>query len=147
MLAQVWPECRIVLLEAGRRRADFLVGAVASCDLGGRVTVDHRRAEIAGRDPGLRGRFDAVSARSFGRPGVTAECAAPFLEVGGALVVSEPPADDGPERWPADGLAQLGMGRAEAFATTFKFRVMVQVTPCPDRYPRRDGVPDKRPLF
>ena len=59
-----------------------------------------------------------VWARSFGSPPVTAECAAPFLEVGGLLVVSEPlrPPVSGPsssqvpaaDRWPADGLAPLG---------------------------------------
>ena len=52
-------------------------------------------AEAAGHDPLLRGQFDLVTARSFGRPAVTAECAAPFLRREGLLVVSEPP--DSPE--------------------------------------------------
>jgi hypothetical protein len=26
-------------------------------------------------------------------------------------------------------------------------RVLDRVSPCPDRYPRRNGVPAKRPLF
>ena len=48
-----------------------------------------------------------MTARSFGPPAATAECAAPLLAVGGLLVVSEPP--DGPDRWPADALAALGL--------------------------------------
>jgi 16S rRNA (guanine527-N7)-methyltransferase len=76
---------------------------------------------------------------------VTAECAAPLLAVGGLLVVSEPP--DG-RRWPASALEPLGMaveGMVRGAAGTFQR--LRQVTPCPDRYPRRVGIPAKRPLF
>ena len=56
----------------------------------------------------MRESFDVVVARSFGRPAMTAECAAPFLLRGGHLVVSEPPgAVEG--RWSAEGLAGLGL--------------------------------------
>ncbi len=41
--------------------------------------------------PSCEGRSTSVWARSFGSPPVTAECAAPFLKLGGLLVVSEPP--------------------------------------------------------
>ena len=47
-------------------------------------------------------------ARSFGPPAVTAECAIGFLRPGGEILVSEPPEPD-PDRWPADGLAGLGL--------------------------------------
>jgi 16S rRNA (guanine527-N7)-methyltransferase len=91
-----------------------------------------------------------VVVRSFGPPAVTAECGAPFLRVGGLLVVSEPPAEEGKaleERWPADGLAPLGLEPAERWTEPFTYHASRQVTPCPDRYPRRVGIPTKRPLF
>ncbi len=92
VLATRWPEARLVLVEAGSRRAAFLTEAVTRLGLESRVIVLRERAEVAGRDPGCRGRFDVVVSRSFGPPAVTAECAAPFLRVGGVLVASGPPA-------------------------------------------------------
>lgn len=93
VLAELWPGAQAVLLEAGERRCGFLREAVGRLGLDGRVAVVRQRAEEAGRSPTWRGGFDLVVARSFGPPAVTAECAAPFLRVGGRLVVSEPPAD------------------------------------------------------
>jgi 16S rRNA (guanine527-N7)-methyltransferase len=91
-----------------------------------------------------------VTARGFGRPAITAECAAPFLRLGGLLVVSEPPPSSvaaAGERWPADGLALCGLAPERVWATAFHYRSLRQSSPCPDRLPRRVGVPAKRPLF
>lgn len=161
VLAERWGDARLLLVDAHRRRAAFLDHAVGALGLTSRVTVAAERAETLGRAPLLRGSFDLVAARGFGRPSVAAECGAPFLQVGGALVVSEPPGDaaaagDAPavgdaiapgERWPAEGLAVLGMGSAQPVGSRFHFVLVAQERPCPERYPRRVGVPAKRPLF
>ena len=137
------PDSEWVLLDANARRAEFLVWAVQELGLADRVVVDHRRAELAGRDPDRRAAMALVVSRSFGPPPVVAECAAPFLRVGGRLVVSEPP--EAADRWPIEGLAALGLEPDPLDTAGFvRFR---QAVPCPDRYPRRDGVPAKRPLF
>jgi 16S rRNA (guanine527-N7)-methyltransferase len=149
VLAEEWPTSAVTLLDANRRRCAFLRSAVTSLGRGDQVEIVEARAETAGRREDLRGRYDAVTARGFGRPAVTAECAAPFLRVGGTLLVSEPPGDSssGAERWPTPGLAQLGLEPAEAWTTAFHYRTLRQVRPCPERFPRRVGVPAKRPLF
>ena len=151
-MAVLWPESTLVLLDAGARRADFLRRAVERCDLEARVSVVHERAEVAGRDAQLRGQFDGVVVRSFGPPGVVAECAAPFLRVEGCVIVSEPPGDsdepqDGTGRWPAEGLAQAGLVPVEFVRESYGYQVLRQAEPCPDRLPRRNGVPAKHPLF
>jgi 16S rRNA (guanine527-N7)-methyltransferase len=148
VLALAWPDAHFTLLDAGGRRAAFLRRAVAGCGLDGRVSVVEGRAEDVGRDPQRRGAYQLVVARSFGRPATTAECAAPFLEVGGALVVSARPEDeDEGARWSEDGLAALGLGPAHLVRGDYGFVVIRQVIPCPERHPRRVGVPAKRPLF
>jgi 16S rRNA (guanine527-N7)-methyltransferase len=163
VLAERWTGSSFVLLDASERRTAFLVGAVEDLGLSGRVAVVRDRAESAGRRPELRGAFDVVTARSFGSPPVTAECAAPFLRPGGLLLVSEPPpatgdspdgdpGDDlaqigGPGRWPAGPLRELGLQDVGGFGDGFRFRVLRQLAPCPERYPRRVGVPAKRPLY
>lgn len=134
-------------MDAGGRRVEFLLEAVATLGLDGRVDVVEGRAEELARRDGLRGRFDLVVARGFGPPAVTAECGCGFLAVGGRLVVSEPPGGR-PDRWPAEGLAALGLEPAATVTTGgMSYAVLRQTTACPDRYPRRVGIPSKRPLF
>jgi 16S rRNA (guanine527-N7)-methyltransferase len=151
VLAVEWPDAVLALLEANGRRAAFLRRAVERLGLSQRVSVVEERAEIAGRTADLRASFDGVLARSFGRPGVLAECAAPLLKVGGWLLVSEPPrteAEEGPaDRWPKDPLLQLGLEPSQVLHEGFEYRTLRQVAACPDRFPRRNGVPAKRPLF
>jgi len=146
VLATMWTNADIALMDASARRAEFLRRAVEACHLEDRVSVWEQRAEEAGRDPQRRGQADLVVARGFGPPSVTAECAAPLLREGGRLVVSEPPGDLG-GRWPEKPLGELGLGSPSRFRDRFGFQVMMQCRPCPERFPRRVGVPAKRPLF
>ncbi|MGH9065035.1 MAG: RsmG family class I SAM-dependent methyltransferase [Acidimicrobiales bacterium] len=159
VLALRWPHAAVALLDASERRAAFLREAVATLGLGERVTVLQARAEEAGRDGTWREQCDLVVARGFGRPAVTAECAAPLVAVGGAVVVSDPPSQaTGPEggpasggeedRWSTEGLEALGLApRPPLRERGFTFRVIEKRYPCPPRYPRRNGIPAKRPLF
>jgi len=152
VVAGAWPEATMVLLEANERRAQFLDRAVFTCDLQQRVSVVHQRAELFGRDPAYRATFDGVVVRSFGTPAIVAECAAPLLRVGGWLIVSEPPGEDDGEteqsgRWPADLLEPLGLSPTEVVRAEFGYQILRQVHLCPDRFPRRNGVPTKKPLF
>lgn len=144
-LALARPDMEWILLDGSVTRCDFLRLAVTQLGLIDRVSVLAARAEEAGRSE-LRGRFGVVTARSFGSPAVTAECAAPFLEVNGCLIVAEPPGGAN-SRWPTEQLATLGLRPALAVSEPTAFQVLVQERPCPDRYPRRTGVPTKRPLF
>jgi 16S rRNA (guanine527-N7)-methyltransferase len=138
------PDLQLTLVESMAKRAAFLREAVRTLSLTN-VTVTEERAEVTGRGA-LRGQASAVTARSFGPPATTAECAAPLLRVGGLLVVSEPPESTG--RWPAHGLTILGMAPIDAQMTSGPaVQVIQQVADCPDRFPRRVGVPAKRPLF
>jgi 16S rRNA (guanine527-N7)-methyltransferase len=142
------PDRRWRLVDANRRRCAFLRGAVEDLGLAARVEVVEDRAEVVGRQPEHRGRADVVVVRSFGAPAVVAECAAPLLAVGGRLLVSEPPDGTILNRWPAEALAELGMSAAVLHeGGGAHLAAMTQLRPCPDRYPRRVGVPAKRPLF
>ena len=147
-----WRTASGVLLDAQRRRCEFLRRAVADLDLGSRVSVECGRAEVLAREARLRGRFALVVARSFGAPATTAECAVGFLAQGGSLVVTEPPDSEAegsaPTRWDREGLERLGFAPAdpvrvgETGAVRIELREIVG-----DEWPRRDGVPAKRPLW
>ncbi|MEO7557359.1 MAG: RsmG family class I SAM-dependent methyltransferase [Acidimicrobiales bacterium] len=146
VLAQRWPTTRWLLLDAARRRCAFLREAVELLGLEGRVVVIEARAEEAGRDLGLRQRIDVVTARAFARPAITAECAAPLLVEGGCLLVSDPPDDQ--DRWDRAGLTTLGLvDEGIRTAPGAHIRVVRKSTPSDERYPRRVGIPAKRPLW
>jgi 16S rRNA (guanine527-N7)-methyltransferase len=153
VVADVLPSTSVTLLESSERRCGLLRTAVDECGWGPRVVVHHERAETAGHRVEFRAAFDAVTARSFGPPAVTAECGAPFLRPGGVLVVSEPPTDSRPEasaddaRWPPAGLAQLSLEAGAPVRSAFGYRVLQSVGDCPPQYARRPGAPAKRPLF
>jgi 16S rRNA (guanine527-N7)-methyltransferase len=148
VLAGAW-RVEVTLLDATHRRAMFLLEARHRLDLAARVRVVEGRAEVLARDATLREGFDLVVARGFGGPAVTAECAVGFLGPNGRLVVSEPPMSSG-SRWPADGLAALGLelvrvGDQGAGSPSFaELRRTGELDP---RWPRRTGIPTKRPLW
>jgi 16S rRNA (guanine527-N7)-methyltransferase len=144
-LAVAGPDTAWVLLEGGQTRAEFLRGAIARLNLEDRVEVVAERAETAARGP-RRGSFDLVVARSFASPAATAECGAPFLCIGGQLIVAEPPGGQ-PDRWSPEGVSRLGLRIGERIPAPTAYQTLVQVAPCPERFPRRVGVPAKRPLF
>lgn len=146
-LALAFPSSTWLLVDSGGRRTAFLRSAVAALRLADRVSVVEIRAEDLGRQAHRRGCSGVVVARGFGRPAVVAECAAPLLATFGRAVVSEPPGG-APERWSENGLRPLGMvlgPRVQAAGASFQ--VLEQRVACPERYPRRVGVPTKRPLF
>lgn len=156
VLAERWPETEVVLLDGRRKSVDFLTQAMSDLVLGERVRVLEGRAEVLARDSELRGEFDMVAARGFAPPAVTAECGSPFLQASGRLVVSEPPMrvggkaddrDEGDERWPVRGLAVLGLVEERRWSGKGHYVALRQEGECPGRFPRRVGVPGKRPLF
>jgi 16S rRNA (guanine527-N7)-methyltransferase len=149
VLAEYFPKSSVTLLDSSDAKCRLLQGWVLEGGWDPRVSVACGRAEELGRDPKLRSTFDVVVARSFGRPSVTAECGSPFLRAGGLLVVSDPPeaSTGGSDRWVPAGLEVLGLNIERQISQPFHFTVLRQRVECPDRYPRRTGIPTKRPLF
>jgi 16S rRNA (guanine527-N7)-methyltransferase len=146
VLAWVWAEPTLVLVESSETRAGWLQGAAAELDLADRVEVCCRRAEDLAHEPEHRERFGLVTARSFGAPAVTAEVASGLVSVGGWLLVSEPP--EAADRWPARPLAELGLAAPELRgARGAHYAGLRKRAAAPARFPRRRGQAAKRPLW
>jgi 16S rRNA (guanine527-N7)-methyltransferase len=103
------------------------------------------RAEEIGRDPELSEVADLVTARSFGPPAVTAECATRFLKIGGLLIVSEPP--DADNRWNNEMLRKIGLEAQGLVRYGAGYQIIKKIHRTPEHYPRETGVPRKKPLF
>lgn len=152
VLASFLPESRWVLLDSMVRRTRFLEEAVERLGLGHRVDVVTERAEVFGWEPAHRMHYRGVVARSFAAPPVLAECAAPLLQRGATVVVSEPPADGavaGPRvgRWDEPALRSLGLSLDRWVAGPPAFVRLRQTGRCPRTYPRAVGIPAASPLW
>jgi 16S rRNA (guanine527-N7)-methyltransferase len=146
VLLERW-KCRGVLIDSMEKRMRLLIEVLSESDAPSRGEVIIGRAEEIARDQELSGAFELVTARSFGPPAVTAECAARFLKVGGVLIVSEPPEDDGSERWNTNVLAELGLEPQGRVRYGAAFQVLLKTKSTPAKFPRGIGIPNKSPLF
>jgi 16S rRNA (guanine527-N7)-methyltransferase len=142
----------LTLVDASQGRTQFLLEAVDALACADRVEVVRGRAEELAHRPALREAHDVVVARSFGPPAVTAENATGFIRPGGWLIVSEPPTDQ--DRWshPTE-LGELALALGERVSISLRssgtatFQTLRRLAGLADRFPRRTGVPAKRPLF
>jgi 16S rRNA (guanine527-N7)-methyltransferase len=148
VLADAWPDATGVLLDSQQRRGAFLAQAIIDLGFDARLRAITARAEDAARDPDLRATFALVTARSFASPAITAECAVGFLAPAARLAVSDPPDADPTTRWPTAPLAELGLTPPEIRrGPDVTLALFTHPTATSDRYPRRAGIPAKRPLW
>jgi len=145
----VRPDLEVVLVEADGDKAAFLTYACAQLGLSG-VEVVNRRAEEAARDPRLREAFDLAVARALAPMRVLAELCLPFVRVGGRLLAQKTAAEDVGSAGHA--IEVLGGGPARVMAAPSSLRrsgtvvVVEKIGPIPDAYPRRAGLPARKPL-
>lgn len=152
-LALVRPDLQMIAVDATRKKAEFVSRAAAALGLTN-VQALAARAETLGRDPAHRDRYDRVVTRAVAPLPVLAELALPLLRVGGLLVAQKGPL--APEELEAGTRAAAEVGgevrHIDAFAlpVTGDARTLVVVgktAVTPERYPRREGVPTRKPLF
>jgi 16S rRNA (guanine527-N7)-methyltransferase len=143
------PGLSMTLIEADQAKAAFLVRACAELGLRD-VEVVARRAEDVGREALYRESFDVAVARALAPMPVLAELCLPLVRVGGRLLAQKTEGED-PEasRHAIDvlGGALNSVVSAPSAARGAGTVVIVdKVRPTPPAYPRRPGVPARKPL-
>jgi 16S rRNA (guanine527-N7)-methyltransferase len=143
------PDLEMTLIEADQAKAAFLVHACAALGLE-HVEVVARRAEEAGHDPRLRETFDVAVARALAPLPVLVELCLPLVRVGGRLLAQKTDAEAAAPAAHAIELlgGELSGVRAAPSAARSSGTVVVidKVRPTPSVYPRRAGVPNRKPL-
>ncbi len=148
----ICPHLRVTLVEATGKKAAFCRRVVDELGLQG-VQVLHARAEQVGHDPAHREQYDWALARAVARMPVLLEYLLPLTRVGGCALAQK--GEDAPAEAHAAGraLALLG-GRLQRLvpvelpgvAETRYLVLCDKVASTPRQYPRRPGVPVKKPL-
>lgn len=137
----------VTLIEAAAKKARFLESVLPVLGIAGEIRGE--RAEQAAHRADLRARFAWATARAVSGLSTVLELTLPFLRVGGAAVLQRGPAEPG-EREAAEGAALMLGAQIEAVHDLpHRRRVLIvrKVRETPGRFPRRSGVPEKRPLL
>jgi len=148
----VFPGVNVTLLEATQKKAFFLEQVVDQLGLPG-LEVRAGRAESLAFDPDLREVFDAVVARGVAKLPVLVELMAGFCRVGGVALAQKSAAPHDEVRAASAAMETMGVEVEEVrevdFAVSDAPRSLVvlrKTRPTPTGYPRRPGIPYKRPL-
>lgn len=151
-LKLLYGQARLTLLEATGKKVAFLEHMIQALDLR-ETTAIHARAEELGHDPAHRGQYDLALARAVAELAVVAEYTVPLCKVGGYVVAQKGEAGAA-EAWSAERAITLVGGQLERVVPVQlpglpeeRSLVLIRkVGPTPEAYPRRPGIPAKRPL-
>jgi 16S rRNA (guanine527-N7)-methyltransferase len=142
VIAILRPDLLVTLIDADRGKSAFLVHVSGLLGLSG-VIVEAVRAEDAGRREGMREGFDLATSRATALPPVLCELGLPLLRVGGVLCAL---VADAAAAVPSCAAAASACGGGTPEAPMSGVLRIRKIAPTPDRYPRRPGVPNRRPI-
>lgn len=134
------------MIEATAKKARLLEAILLELALRG--TVVAARAEIAGHRPDVREHFASGTCRAVGSPTTVAELLLPLIAIDGVAILQRGVMGAGERAALEDASLVLG-GRLEAeheIGGNRRILIIRKCGPTPERFPRRTGVPAKRPL-
>lgn len=149
----VRPDVTLTLLEATRKKCDFLRAVVDDLQLT-EVIVVNGRAEEAGRLVEHREQYDIAMARGVAAMPTLIEYLLPFVQVGGIAIAQKSKEVLNDVQHAKLALTTLGGRLRDIVAVSVpelnevRYLVVVEkIDRTPEKYPRRTGVPSKKPLL
>ena len=147
----ICPQLDVTIIDSLNKRINFLKLLAGELGLD-KVHFYHGRAEDLAQDKAFRAQFDLVTARAVARMQVLSELTIPYLKVGGKLLALK--ASNAPEELEEaknalnllfskvqDNLSYALPNGDPRFIT-----VVEKKKETPNKYPRKAGMPNKRPL-
>ena len=147
----LFPELDVTIIDSLNKRINFLHLLAEELDLS-EVHFYHGRAEDFAQDKAFRAQFDLVTARAVARMQVLSELTIPYLKVGGRLLALK--ASNAPEELEeAKNALNLLFSKVEdnlqyelPNGDPRYITVVEKKKETPNKYPRKAGLPNKRPL-
>ncbi len=148
----VRPDLKLTLLDSQNKRINFLTAVVDELGLPA-VTVVHCRAEEGARQARFREKFSVAVARAVARLNVLCELCLPYVALGGWFVALKGDKYEEEVREAEAAIRRLG-GKLNGvkqvsfpgYADNRAIIYLNKVKPTPSAYPRRPGIPEKKPL-
>ena len=147
----LYPQLDVTIIDSLNKRINFLQLLAQELDLDG-VHFYHGRAEDLAQDKNFRAQYDFVTARAVARMQVLSELTIPYLKVGGKLLALK--ASNAPEELlEAKNALNLLFSKVEDNLSydlpngdPRYITVVEKKKETPNKYPRKAGMPNKRPL-
>ena len=147
----LYPQLDVSIIDSLNKRINFLQLLAEELGLEG-VHFYHGRAEDFAQDKKFRAQFDIVTARAVARMQVLSELTIPYLKVGGKLLALK--ASNAPEELTeAQNALNLLFSKVEDnLSYTLPngdpryITIVEKKKETPNKYPRKAGIPNKRPL-
>jgi len=148
----LFPQPRLVLLESTAKKVTFLQHMIRKLELEN-VELLNSRAEEAAHLPVYREQFALVLSRAVASLPTLVELTLPFCQVGGRLIVQkkgeiEQEVDRAKEAITILGgkLKEIRRIELEEFSDARYLVIIDKICATPDKYPRRAGLPKRRPI-
>jgi 16S rRNA (guanine527-N7)-methyltransferase len=152
-LGIAFPEIRVTLLEATGKKVEFLRHVISALNLNN-VSVINGRAEEIAHQPVYREQFDIVTARALAELPALLELTLPFCRLRGRIIAQKKGPLDVELASATKALAVLGGKLSDVKMVTLPelpdercLVIVEKVAPTPPKYPRRPGMPAKKPLI
>ncbi|VEE83093.1 ribosomal RNA small subunit methyltransferase G [Streptococcus milleri] len=147
----LYPALDVTVIDSLNKRILFLNHLADELDLE-KVHFYHGRAEDFAQDKDFRAQFDIVTARAVARMQILAELTIPFLKVGGRLLALK--ATNAPEELTeANNALSLLFSKVKENSSyqlpngdPRYITIVDKKKETPNKYPRKAGIPNKRPL-
>ena len=151
-LKVLFPEMKLTLVESVEKKTRFLSHIVGELKLDG-VEIVTGRAERMGQDPVHREKYDWSLARAVAGLPVLVEYLLPLVKLGGRALVQKGESAVKELEEAGQAIEVLG-GRLDrsipveipGIEEQRHLVVIEKVAPTPQKYPRREGIPAKRPI-
>lgn len=141
------PDINITLLDSLNKRITFLQMLCDRLDI--QAEFIHERAEVAGKNPDLREKFDTACARAVANMSVLSEMCLPFVKVNGIFTAMKglnENISDGNNAVETLGGEISDQSVYEVFGEGRKIVVIKKISHTPTKYPRNSSQIKKKPL-
>lgn len=147
-----FPGIKLTVVDSSAKRTSFLESLVTVLGLAD-IEVINGRAEDVGQRSEFRENFDVVASRAVAETRVLLEYTLPLCRIGGSVIMQKKGDIQEEVEHASEALLELGGGglkmvevQEEVLEGQRKLAVIEKKSTTPSRYPRRTGIPSKRPL-
>lgn len=150
--AIAWPNLELFLLDSLNKRILFIEEEAEKLGLIN-LKAAHGRAEDFGRDPKFREQYDLCVSRAVANLSTLSEYCLPFIHKGGYFIPYKSGTADQELQSAKHALTLLGGRKKDFIRFTLpdddgaRTLILIEkITPTPNKYPRKAGLPQKEPL-
>lgn len=148
----VYPKCEVTLLDATGKKVLFLEKIIKLLNIKGLTAIKGRAEEVAHIED-YREQFDLVLSRSVAELNILAELTIPFCRIGGSIVIhkgedisKEIECSENAIRILGGSLSEVSKSNLPEQSTPRSLISIRKISSTNTRFPRRTGIPKKRPL-